>query len=415
MSPSRRFSAAVWCLAVVCCGCSDDGARGRVDVIAYSELTGAPYAGATVLFADPDGESRKTSVDDAGHAEGEIAPGGSVWLVELDPNGTGSNLFTAYTNVQPGATLRFGPDAPRATVATMSLSATPPAGNGQDPVVVRVHSACSPLRGSANATFDDRCAAAADVLVVAYQLDPAVVEYPYAYAYYPAMSITNGGTITVATADWRPLDQVTLQFINDGGAIGVPNTNVSVMNRFGVRGRTMLAGKTVTTQLPLVGGLYVEVDLLRTLGQAHTFGAVHLAATASQTVDLASVLAPWVLRDAGSPTWTVDDAGGALRAQAMVIEHYWVQPIANFEVMNTARIISAPIAPGTIAVPQLPDDLADQQPGADFQIDSAARPVRVEGGTDVDPFRVAERAYVGGAIRDPLSIPATSVSISIQY
>ena len=48
-------------------------------------------------------------------------------------------------------------------------------------------------------------------------------------------------------------------------------------------------------------------------------------------------------------------------------------------------------------------------------VDAAARPVRVEGGTDVDPFRVAERAYSRGAIRDAASIPATSVSISIQY
>ncbi|HWO21979.1 MAG TPA: hypothetical protein VNO30_24625 [Kofleriaceae bacterium] len=414
MSPSRGLSAVVWCIAAVGCGGSDV-ARGRVDVVAYSELTGAPYAGALVLFADRDGQSREAYVDDAGHAGGDVEPGGSVWLVELDPSGTGANQLTAYTDVQPGATLRFGPDAPRATTATMPLSATPPPGGGPYPVVARVHSACSPLRGSSPARFDDRCAATTDVLVVAYQLDPVVVEYPYAYAYYPAMPITDGGTLTVATADWRPLDQVTLQLQGDGGAIGVPNTRVAVMNQFGVHGRTMLSGKTATTQLPLVGGLYVEVDLLRAPGQAHTFGAVHLPATASQTVDLANVLAPWVLRDPGSPTWTADDVGGALRAQAMVIEHYWVQPIANYEVMNTARIISAPVAPGTIAVPRLPDGLADQQPGADFQIDSAARPVRVEGGTDVDPFRVAERAYPRGPFRDPASIPATSVSISIQY
>jgi hypothetical protein len=57
------------------------------------------------------------------------------------------------------------------------------------PVVARVHSACSPLRGSTTATFDDRCATTTDVLVVAYQLDPGTIEYPYAYAYYPAMPV----------------------------------------------------------------------------------------------------------------------------------------------------------------------------------------------------------------------------------
>jgi hypothetical protein len=45
-----------------------------------------------VLFADLDGPSRETYVDDAGHAEGDVEPGGSVWLVEIDPAGVGASI-----------------------------------------------------------------------------------------------------------------------------------------------------------------------------------------------------------------------------------------------------------------------------------------------------------------------------------
>src|SRR5215471_1722009 len=81
--------------------------RGHVDVIAFntnSDPSSIPATGAQVIFIDPGGSSRTTTIDDTGHAEGEIAAGGTVALAQHF-DATPNIDIAMHTDVQPGDTV----------------------------------------------------------------------------------------------------------------------------------------------------------------------------------------------------------------------------------------------------------------------------------------------------------------------
>lgn len=410
----RRAFALVMLLAPACGG-GDTVDRGVVEVSAYTDLMSwGPDFGALVVFADRDGTSRTAYIDEQGHAQGEIEAGGSVWLAHLgSTSGAGSNL-TAYADVQPGAVLEFGAPQPpsRAVKGTVTFVGDPPTAFNN----IIISSSCSVSSNLRQVTFDDRCSATADILVVAKDNPSTGQARITSYAYLTGRPIVDGSTITIAPSEWKEPEPVSIQLTNLRAAFGSePDDIAFVSDEFGTQTRSTLRADTIEANLPLTRGIQLTLrvgsgDFLQP-GQW-----VHLAlpALATQTVDLQPVFAPWVKREQESPlVWSMDDAGGVLQTDAMVTEYEWVQPIANYDEQMLVRVISAVRAPGEIDLPQLPDALADYQPEPGFRVNTSVRLVRVEGGDEARSQRFAEMIgrYWSGTLRFE-EVLASSIAIS---
>ena len=365
--------------ALALAGCSDGG---HVDVVVHR--IALADAQVSVVFTDPDGMSRTADVDADGHASGEIVTGGTVTLARLIG---GSADLTAYTDVQPGSTLEFGPpEVDHPSRGTMTITGDVPPGADQ----IQIAAVCrsnSTSPGVQKITLDDRCGATVDLLLVGVKfVNPNNVNV--AYIYLPAQPIVDGGTIALDPTAWRPPEPITIHIHGADGMFEQPNNSVYLTDSFGVRTYDVRAAHdTVTATMPLAGTFALSAMLTRVPALGQTL-YVDLPAVAAQDLDFAGVLAPWVMQHDRS--WSVDDVGGALVASALVADYKWTQPIANYTEDVQLRVISAAPPPGKLPFPNLPAPLAKYQPGPDFQIEATARLVRAEGLADIPVARAAE-------------------------
>jgi hypothetical protein len=357
---------------------------GRVEVYAYTYDLG-PATNATVVFQDPDGTERTTTIDGNGYASGEIVAGGMVWL--RDPPILSPPRVTAYADVQPGSTLRFG-RPPNARIATMSWTGQPPM-TGED---IRVFTLCG--GGTAQTLFiDDRCGASVatiDLLAVAYQVQPGPNDpIPTSYAYLPAQPVTDGGTVAIPSTAWRSLDAVSVQLVNLAGGT---SEGVGVANAFGFSASAASGGK-----LPLVGpSLVVTASVARGL-QADTVTAV-VPLSASATLDFQTVAAPWVTQPDASGAWSVDDVGGLLSADAMATQYGWTVLVPGGEVGLNAFVISPPGPGGTTSFPKIPKAFVDSDPPPNSgPTTSFIDVVRLQTNSGLDPLHAAEVYAVDNA------------------
>jgi hypothetical protein len=373
-------------LALALTACTERGTeRGHVEVVAYDKLGGGPAAGALVVFTDLDGSSRTAEVESDGRASGEVEAGGSVWLfVDRPPDVSPGPYITAYTDVQPGDTLEFGPPPEEAHAArgTMEIVGMPPAGTDS----IRFTSNCpGPPTGRQAIAFDDRCETTADVVIYAHDVvggtSGTVLR---SYIWLPAQPIIDGGTITIDPGAWKTPELVTINFLNSGGPSDYFLT--TTLRTIGIQGK----------YVPLVGSLLAS-------GQAKgsDFITVFPPTSANIEIDLDGVLSPSVmaeLAENGDVQWSIaDDANGALVAHAMTAEYSWQQPIANYQLAMELRITSPAAAGGRITTPRLPGPLSKYQPREDFLINKRGFLFRFEG---FDPA-LARRFAESGSPNSP--------------
>ena len=392
-------------LALTLAACSEPTVRGPVEVVAYDKIQIGPAAGALVVFMDLDGSSRTTEVASDGRASGEVEAGGSVWLfVDRPPDQSPGPYITAYTDVQPGDTLQFGPWPQEAHAArgTMEIVGTPPAGADD----IYFASNCKgPATGRRAIAFDDRCEATADVVLYAIDIVGGTTGIVLKqYIWLPAQPIIDGGTITIDPVAWKTPELVTINFLNAGGPVGY-----FLATPLGI---LYAQGKYV----PLLGSLRVDGT-----ARGSSFVMQLPATSPNLDLDLDGVLPPSVTTERsenGDVQWAItDDANGALVAHLMTAEYSWNQPIANYQLAMELRITSPASAQGLIGTPQLPAPLSKYQPGADFQIHKRGFLFRVEG---VDPAIarwVVESSPFGisGIAADPMTKPTWSVASTLLF
>jgi hypothetical protein len=367
-------------------GCS--GERGQVAVMAYTrgETSSIPASGSFVSFQDKNGASRTVIVDETGRAEGEIETGGTVWWTQLDQHSTNDHLLTAYTDVQAGSTLVFGPEPKlHAPVGSMLFIGDPP--NPVPGETVTAFAVCGRRRydlGPRTLLLDDRCGSTVDVLLVAEIPLPKSGTRPVAYAYLAAQTIVGGSTVTAPPEAWKDLDTFSL-LVTSAEPFPQVQISASVENDFGFialpgEGDPTLPNQR-TVRLPLVGAnLHVTLGASRQRSKQQVVATVPLGPAV--TIDLESVGVPWVSQPTSSTqpwTWTQDDRGGTLRADITVTKYYWTEPIANYEQRIFLRVISPLRPPSDFSIPRLPSIPGApniHQPGEDFRAGAEVQLVR---------------------------------------
>lgn len=347
-------------------------------MIAHSTLDdGAPLPGALVIFEDRNGDTRTATTDDDGRASGEIEPGGTVWLVDgYDPQFRNAPSITAYTEVQGGSTVEFGPPPVPASApvkAMMTVSGSPP--QGADGLMWQTN--CSPRSTTPGViVFDERCGTTAEVLLMATDLVGGTTgTVLVSYIYLPAQPITDGGTITIDPNAWMPPQEVVVTFVHGTvSSYGVTSPWGAYQrdNRVPIAGTTMHVHGTIRDS---------------------SFLAAFPAAT-SATIDLDNVLGPTIEQERasnGDVTWRVIDTGGGIRvANAVAYTYLWTQPVENYELSMFMMVYGPADTEGVIEHPQLPPQLAKVQPGEGFLVTRHGYLLRIEGVDPADAPRVAE-------------------------
>jgi hypothetical protein len=351
---------------------------------------GPPIAGAVIAFRDPDGSSRSTTTDHDGHASGDVERGGSVWCSPSGPLvAQGTNALIAFDDVEPHATLVFGALPPaHATIATMAITATPPPPPPGAVTFAEIYTTCSrgpTMQGTVQ--LDDRCTDSVDILavVVVSQLGDEQVE---AYAFLPAQPIVDGGAIAVPSTAWRPLDTVTVHVANlDGATLG----GGAIGNSFGFAqtASPTASGDAVTARLALVGPtLWVTFGLATSAGKQQVDVMVDASAP---PIDARAVAAPYVAVDGigtTAPTWSFDDHGGVLAANAMVTSFMWSDFNVSYQEGVTATVIGPPSPTGPLPALALPRAFGDVQPRSDLFVQEQIGLARIQ--TQMfDPFQAA--------------------------
>src|SRR5262249_46634524 len=141
------------------------------------------------------------------------------------------------------------------------------------------------------------------------------------YQYLPAQPIVDGGTIAVPPAGWLPLDNVSVQ-------VQVTNLDGAMLfggeiGTLGFNANAVATGNTLTAPIPAVGTPRRVVAGVGVPAGAQITAVVPASAP---TLDVRAVGVPYLSADGLqtlTPTWSYDDLGGALRADAMVIRYQW--------------------------------------------------------------------------------------------
>ena len=341
--------------ALAACGVDarDELLRGPVTVHARTKYEGAPMTGAKVIFQDPDGTERETTTFE-GVATGVIDAGGTVTLFD----GRGAYTIDVYTEVQPGATLRFGPERerPKPIGARMQLAGGPPPGAEE----VFIASACTrpfdPI-----GVFDDRCGTIADLVLLAYHVEQTATLYPsytlVSYQVLPAVAITDGATIAIDSTAWMPLETIGVDLVHADTVTGVGLS--STLGHVGASA-TWTAPRA-TARLPAVGPFYASVGLARP-GANEQGLSVRL--DDRRTIDVEALRAPWLTQSGDS--WVTD--GG--KADAVVSTFRWGG--------NTLTVYGPPATHGAPSL-LLPTTLADYGPRPGEELYSDVHVYRFEG------------------------------------
>lgn len=390
-------------LAFVLAGCTDP-ARGEIHVVAHS-YHALPVPAATdalVVVVDGDG-TRTTRTDAEGRATAQLQAGGSVWVLDdAPPMNNPGPIITVYTDVQPGDTIEVGPE-PRAQQqhaarGTMQVVGAPPAGTES----IQFASNClASGSGGATITFDDRCAATAEVLLLATHfyggVSGTVLEK---YIWLPAQPITDGGTITVDPNAWQAPTELSLSFVNAGGPV-----TYSVSSAFG----------NVYQQ----GNRVPAAGMLRVAGGVNAAKGFELqlpSTAVGMPIDLDHVLTPSITTErlpTGSIRWRIaDDAGGARVTQASGATFNWIERTPSIDRSHQLRVLSPAASGGTIESPTFPGPLAEYAPPAELISEAgyaSARIVRVEG---IDSARAKRLADVGTYVLIPELAAAPAWSLA---
>jgi hypothetical protein len=378
---------------VAAVGCTSDG---HVQVYVYRHPEdpgwvgqGPPIEGAVIAFRDPNGSSRSTTTDKNGHANGDVERGGSVWCSPSGPLVVqGTNALIAFDDVEPDATLVFGALPPaHATIATMTITAMPPAPPPDATTFVEVYTNCSPGPAEGTVQLDDRCTDSVDILAVVVTAQMGD-QQAGPYAFLPAQPIVDGGAIAVPSTAWRPLDTVTVHVANlDGATLG----GGAIGNSFGFAqtATPTTSGDAVTASLALVGPtLWVTFGLATNTGKQQVDVMVDASAPA---IDARAVAAPYVAVDGigtAAPTWSFDDRGGVLAANAMVTNFMWSDFNVSYQEGVTAAVIGPPSPTGPLPALALPHAFGDVQPRSDLFVQEQIGLARIQAQM-FDPFQAA--------------------------
>jgi hypothetical protein len=300
--------------------------------------TGAPVGGARIVFMDGDGTTHTNATDDTGSVTGPLAADGSVWhnRFQSDPN-EGAD-YVVFADLKDGDTVVFGAatEVRPPTVATMTVVANAPAHPPDNVVLVTTNCGDGGIGGSVG--FDARCHGVADVLVTLTTLSGQALQY----AFLPATTIVNGGTITVDPSAWHPADPVSITVSTAG------TQPTSLLNDFRISIPGLPSGATLSGALPLVGS-HLLVGVASMQG---TRATLQRPLQATQTIDVSSVLLPTVTVDGGA--WSVDSSGDM--TGAWLATHYqWQLPSPTGGAVVNVHVYSDTAVPGAIPDVSVPD------------------------------------------------------------
>jgi hypothetical protein len=284
----------------------------------------------------------------------------------------------------------------------MTVTAQPPSPPTGFVSLVFIYTACTRAVNGTSIQLDGRCGGTVDVLAVAVASHMTIQIYN-GYQYLPAQPIVDGGTIAFPATGWLPFDSVSAQVTNVDGAMVSGS-----IDTFGFSAAAVTNGNMLTAQIPAVGTLLrINAGLSTTAGGQSITAVVSASAP---TLDAHAIGAPYVRvdgRQTMNPTWSYDDLGGALRADAMVTRYRWSDN-ATCQQGNTAIVVRPPTAAGPLPALALPEIFACARPRRDLVVSEQVALVRVESAQGFDP----QQAAMMGAL--PVMGAGDSFAISEQ-
>ena len=336
---------------------------------------GAPVAGAHVYFLNTDNSVMMMAATSAeGTASAVMAAGGSVTILDPFPGqravAVGSNELVTFLGIKPGdhlAVTRSARDSVAVVVtATHAIDATrydvvTTCGSGS--IASPRGEPASDPSGTVNL---EGCHGAADIAVVARSVDPKTgVSTPILGLLHADALLTDNGPVNLTGDSYAPLADVTFTYTHAPGTPleidHAPLLGHGPLGPFTVN----ITGETETIHEPMVSAassaVTMSVDVDSGTHKVMDWGP----SSATYTLDLAGVLLPEMPGPpafdfaTGAVTWTEAAQGAVPDATVLVLEIARSAPARDW-----TWLVIAPHAPGQLALPRLPTDIADWIPVA---------------------------------------------------
>jgi hypothetical protein len=286
-------------------GATDDAgidapARGTVHVTVLDPAgTGAPVAGASVVFIDPDGTLvKKATTDTGGKADANVLPGANVTSIVL--NGTSYQLLTVLA-IQPGDDLTMG-DTDANTTSIGNFTVNYPAFTGATQyevatpcgVTTTQSPAGVPVPTSITFPIDNSCKLTTMELVVI----ALGANGPLASTSKKAVTFTASGATTI-TDGFQSLVNVTSTYSNIDPTITGLSVNRNVPDGYGASVSTSAQQPiAATTALSVTGATASTARMVARATSQKATGQIiqNIAGTATTyNVNMATTLLPWLV------------------------------------------------------------------------------------------------------------------------